>query len=105
MRSEQELQKFLMACSAVSGFGMSQGPCPLKENEIKTCLDICDFLLDSKDQKECCARWDERKGCCAECSFPSAISWVLGSDDNPTDNGQKRLFQALKEGIPEKEQK
>jgi hypothetical protein len=105
MRSEEELKSFLTACHSVCGFGMSNGPCPLKLNEVKTCLDNCDLPLGSEDRKRCCAQWDEHKGCCAECSFPSAISWVLGNDDNPTDNGQKRLIQALKEGLPEKEQK
>lgn len=61
---------------------------------------MCDYPLNSEERKNCCAEWDEHKGCCAECSFPSAINWVLGNDNDPSDNGQKRLFQALKEGIP-----
>lgn len=95
MRSEEELKEFLKACRAVSSFGLSTGPCPLQANEEKTCLEICDSVKGSDDQKQCCAEWDMRRGCCAECSFPSAIVWVLGNDNNPTDNGQKRLFKAI----------
>jgi hypothetical protein len=77
----------------------------LEINEEKTCLDHCDYPLGSEERKRCCGDWDEHKGCCAECSFPAAISWVLGSNNNPTDNGQKRLFQALKDGLPREGEK
>jgi hypothetical protein len=97
VRSEEELRKFLEECGAVSGFGCSEGPCPLKVNDKKDCLEFCDFPEDSEDRKTCCDNWG--RGCCAECSFPSAIAWVLGKDNNPSDNGQKRLIQALKEEI------
>jgi hypothetical protein len=93
MRSEEELKKFLEACRAVSDFGLSKGPCPLLVGEKKDCLEHCDF--PEEDRKSCCAEWDLRRGCCAECSFPSAIEWVLGGTGNPTDNGQKILFKTL----------
>lgn len=95
MRSEEELKKFLEACGAVSSFGLSTGPCPLKAFDKKECLEFCDTVKGSEEQKECCAEWDKKRGCCAECSFPSAIVWVLGNNNNPTDNGQKRLFKAI----------
>lgn len=72
MKSENELKEFLEKCDKVSDWGMSKGPCPLLENDP-------DF--------------DSKLGCCAECSFPSTILWVLNSGNNPTDNGQSRLFQ------------
>jgi hypothetical protein len=96
MRPAEELKKFLEACSDVCDFGLSKGPCPLKINDKKDCQEFCDYPEDSEDHKQCCAEWNKRQGCCAECSFPSAIQWVLGEDNNPTDNGQKRLIQALK---------
>jgi hypothetical protein len=98
MRSKEELEKFLEACFDVAGFGLSNGPCPLQVNEEKTCLENCDFKEGSDERISCCMSHDEHRGCCAECSFPSAIKWVLGDENNPTDNGQKRLFQAIVEG-------
>jgi hypothetical protein len=97
MRSEKELRDFLEACHKVCDFGLSKGPCPLQANDVKTCLETCDRPVDSEDRKECCKDWNERKGCCAECSFPSAIAWVLNGNNNPTDNGQKRLINQLKD--------
>jgi hypothetical protein len=117
MRSEQEIKEFLEKCEKARGFGMSQGPCPLKVNEVKSCLEYCtwndekliksvtnDIVGEEKkkayianEKKMCCEDWDKRAGCCAECSFPSALEWVLGKNDGATDNGQKRLINALKE--------
>lgn len=70
MRSEREIREILAKCDAVSAFGLSDGQCPLEE--------------------------DGRRGCCAECSFPSAMRWVLGSDGGATDNGQDKIIKALK---------
>ena len=71
MRSENELRDSLQRCYAVAAFGMSKGPCPRSEKN--------------------------REGCCAECSFPSAITWVLGADINPSHNAQQKLIQIMKE--------
>ena len=113
MRSEEELKNFLEKCHSVSGFGMSNGPCPLETNEKKECVKYCIYaeteieamkLRENMSQedideakKECCDNWDKHLGCCAECSFPSVIEWVLGKDKNPTDNGQNRLINLIKE--------
>jgi len=70
MRSEQELRKMLEECRKVASFGVSNGPCPME---------------------------DGKEGCCAECSAPSTIEWVLGENDNPTANGQNRLIDILKD--------
>lgn len=108
MRSEKELRDFLEACNKASGFGLSEGPCPLKVNEKKDCEKYCSYdrerikhpeIFDKdieKMKKECCEQFDEHKGCCSECSFPSAIVWVLGASNDPTDNGQNRLINAMK---------
>jgi len=94
MKSQEELEEFLKACDAVSGFGLSNGPCPLK-SERKECAETCS--IDSEDRKMCCDNWDARRGCCAECSFPSTIRWVLGSEDDPTKNGQNKIIQAFRD--------
>lgn len=67
MRTEQELRDFLKRCNEVSGFGMSDGNCPMTGTE----------------------------GCCAECTTPSAIEWVLGESNNGAENGQNKLINAL----------
>jgi hypothetical protein len=54
MRSEQEIRGALADCHKAIGLGMSNGPCP--------------------------RRRDGGRGCCAECSFPSTVEWVLGAD-------------------------
>ena len=70
MRNEKELRKFLEKCSKVADWGMSNGPCPLNDNG--------------------------ESGCCAECSFPSGVEWVLGADINPSYNAQEKLIDVLK---------
>ena len=106
MRSEEEILGFLNECSQVSTFGMSNGPCPLKKREEKTCQDDClyeqsmDFGVTPEElaqmKKNCCEDWAEHLGCCAECSFPSAIRWVLGDDVDGSANGQQKLIETLK---------
>jgi len=70
MRTEEEIRKALEECDKVSGYAMSDGPCPRNTNG--------------------------RKGCCAECSFPSAIAWVLGEEKKGSENGQANLISAIK---------
>ena len=119
MRSEQEVREFLGRCEKSRGFGGSRGPCPLQENEKKDCVTNCTWEAESftlkvvndifpngteeekrayiaNEKKMCCEEWDRHVGCCAECSFPSAMKWVLGKEGGATDNGQKMLFKALK---------
>ena len=69
MRTEKEIRNILDKCSKVADFGMSKGPCPCNS--------------------------DGERGCCAECSFPSALTWVLGEDNKGSDNGQNLLAQAV----------
>jgi len=73
MRSEKEIVAFLDACNKVAGFGLSTGPCPLE-------LDRESYGDD-----------DDRCGCCAECSFPAGVEWVLGDD-------AIRIFKGAQEG-------
>jgi hypothetical protein len=105
MRSEQEIRNILAECKKVCDFGMSKGPCPLKADEKKDCINDCSWDLSAKEipsedlereKKNCCELWDMRRGCCAECSFPSALEWVLGEDRNGADNGQERLMDELR---------
>ena len=106
MRTKAEIKSFLEQCRAVSGYGMSTGPCPLKKDDVKRCQTMCTY--DDKElgielsetereqaKKACCDRWEERSGCCAECSFPSALEWVLGNNVKGSNNGQQRLIQRL----------
>lgn len=76
MRSEKEIIDFLDKCDKVRDYGMSKGPCPL--------------LINDPD-------YDSKSGCCAECSFPSTILWVLNLGNKPTDNGQSRLIDDFTE--------
>ncbi len=69
MKTEQQLRDFLTACGAVADFGMSNGPCP----------------MDTAG----------REGCCAECSTPAAIEWVLDERQDGTANGQTELINAI----------
>lgn len=71
MKTEKQLLEFLEKCNKVAGFGMSNGPCPFEKGR--------------------------KKGCCAECSTPSTIQWVLGNKSKVTDNGQSNLINALNE--------
>lgn len=74
MRSEDEIRQALDDCRKVQGFGLSEGPCPRES--------------------------DGSVGCCAECSFPSAVKWVLGDEGNGSDNGQDNLINALRSANP-----
>jgi hypothetical protein len=71
MRTEKEIIKFLTKCNSVRGYGLSIGPCPLEKGR------------------------GDRRGCCAECSFPSAIEWVLNRRENGSANGQERLIEVI----------
>lgn len=75
MKTEQEIKLLLKECEAVRDWGMSKGPCPVDE--------------------------DGQRGCCAECSMPSALYWVLGEGDNPSHNSQDVLIELFK---PNKEE-
>lgn len=70
MKTEKEIKAFLKKCDKVSDFGMSRGACPAEKNK--------------------------RRGCCAECSMPSTLRWVLGDDVIASENGQERMFGMLK---------
>ena len=69
MKTETEIKRFLARCYKVRGFGMSEGKCPAENGR--------------------------RKGCCAECSMPSTLTWVLGKDAKPSANGQDNLIASL----------
>ena len=69
MKTEQQLRDFLTACHAVADCGMSKGPCPM-------------------DPEGKC-------GCCAECSTPAAIAWVLDERQDGASNGQTELINAI----------
>ena len=70
MRTEKEIRKFLIRCNGARSFGMSIKNCPAEKGR--------------------------RKGCCAECSMPSTLAWVL-EDDNvkPSANGQDLMIECL----------
>jgi hypothetical protein len=70
MKTEEELRKFLKKCDKVRGFGMSEGSCPFEKGR--------------------------KRGCCAECSTPSTIQWVLENKGKPTDNAQNELINIFK---------
>jgi hypothetical protein len=73
MRTEQEIREKMNACNAVSGFGMSNGPCPFnKDGDI---------------------------GCCAECNRFGMMEWMLGDDKNPTHNEQERMIEMVGQTI------
>ena len=65
MKTEKQIKDFLARCNKVRDYGMSKGRCP--------------------------AEGGRRIGCCAECSMPSALQWVLGKDVNPAANMQHQL--------------
>jgi hypothetical protein len=96
MRSEEELKIFLKRCRAVSGFGMSEGPCPIEEDKPEIPLDIKE---DDPHYEMMLEHQKDKRGCCAECSFPSAIEWVLGGLNDPTENGQNRLINLMRGDI------
>lgn len=70
MRTEKEIRKFLVRCRNASGFGMSEKNCPAEKGR--------------------------RKGCCAECSMPATLLWVLEDDTKASANGQDELINALR---------
>jgi len=67
MRSEKELKEFLKKCvdAPREGNGSTTENCPID---------------------------GDNYGCCAECSFPSAIEWVLGANNNPSHNLQQKVI-------------
>ena len=69
MRTESEIMEALTACEEACSYGLSSGPCPLRP--------------------------DGRVGCCAECSAPSTLRWVLEEGDSPAANGQDALIAAF----------
>jgi hypothetical protein len=70
MRTEAEIKKFLIRCNKARGFGMSEKRCPAENGR--------------------------RKGCCAECSMPSSLTWVLGKETKPSANGQDFLIEVFR---------
>ena len=108
MRSEVEIKEFLKLCRASSDYGLSKGPCPLLINETKDCTKYCTYNDPcpesipkeewEKMRKDCCEDWDKHEGCCAECSYPSALEWVLNEriTEDAGANGQKRLINDIK---------
>jgi len=71
MKTEKQIKDFLARCNKVRSFSMSKGRCPAENGR--------------------------RKGCCAECSMPSTLQWVLGEDVKASSNAQHRLVKELKE--------
>ena len=78
MKTEKQIKDFLESCGKVRDFGLSSGPCPANTRE-----------EDPDDP-------DSRRGCCAECSMPSALEWVLDEREDGSANGQIRLIEALR---------
>ena len=72
MKTEKQIRDFLARCDKVRDFGMSKGSCPAEEGR--------------------------HKGCCAECSVPSTMLWVLGKDVKASSNMQDVLIEALRGG-------
>jgi len=70
VKTEKQIKDFLTRCNKVSSFGMSKGKCP--------------------------AETGRRKGCCAECSMPSTLRWVLGEDVKASANMQDGLINVFK---------
>jgi len=74
MKTEQQLRDVLTSCRAVADWGMSKGPCP----------------MDTEGER----------GCCAECSTPAAIAWVLDERQDGAANGQTELINAIMPNAP-----
>jgi len=66
MKTEKQIKDFLKRCDKVRDFGMSKGKCPAEKGN--------------------------KKGCCAECSTPSTLLWVLGAKVRMSDNMQNVLI-------------
>jgi len=72
MRTEKEIRDALEACNKVATWDISNGPCPFNS--------------------------EGEEGCCAECSMPGSLRWVLNDNDsNPSANGQDNLINAFKD--------
>ena len=69
MKTEKQIRDGLKECRKVIDWGRSKGPCPFDK--------------------------DGKRGCCAECSLPSALEWVLGNSKTGSKNGQGRLIDAM----------
>lgn len=70
MKTEKELKDFLYKCESVITYGMSHCPCPFKDYGAK--------------------------GCCAKCSTPATIRWVLGTNEITTEE-EPQAFKTNKE--------
>jgi hypothetical protein len=69
MKTEKEIKYFLARCDKARGHGMSKKRCPAENGR--------------------------RKGCCAECSMPSALRWVLGEEVIASHNMQHQLIEVF----------
>jgi len=79
MKTEKQIKDFLKRCDKVRDFGMSKGKCPAEKGN--------------------------KKGCCAECSMPSTLLWVLGADVTGSDNMQNVLIDSfIERGIAKAEE-
>ena len=70
MKTEKQIRGFLTRCDKVRSFGISKGKCPAEKGK--------------------------REGCCAECSMPSTLLWVLGEKVKGSENMQDVLINAFK---------
>ena len=75
MKTERQIRSFLARCNKVRDYGMSKGKCPA-ERGIKA-------------------------GCCAECSMPSTLLWILGKPVKGSENAQDSLIENLQEQMKE----
>uniref|UniRef100_A0A6M3K8Q7 Uncharacterized protein n=1 Tax=viral metagenome TaxID=1070528 RepID=A0A6M3K8Q7_9ZZZZ len=71
MKTEKQIRDFLTRCDKIRDFGMSKGICPAEKGR--------------------------HKGCCAECSLPSTLLWVLGKDVKASANAQDVLIEAFRD--------
>ena len=76
MRTEKQIRSLLARCDKVRSFGMSNGHCPAEKGK--------------------------RRGCCAECSMPATLQWVLGIDVKISANMQDKLIDIFKEDKDER---
>lgn len=70
MKTEEQIKDFLARCNEVKDWGMSKGSCPAEE--------------------------DGAEGCCAECSTPATLHWVLNDNKKPSNNMQNELIEVFK---------
>ncbi len=70
MKTEKQIKDFLTRCDKVRDWGLSKGKCPAEKGK-------------------------GARGCCAECSMPSALLWVLGRDVQGSANMQDVMIATL----------